>query len=84
MSQKGRMGHHAVVRPDGRAVDVPRPVKYFNRFRETKAMDVQGVPEPGGLQDARCIRHDNPSGQEGSGGMGNHLPGFRKVEHHPV
>ncbi|SVC66407.1 uncharacterized protein METZ01_LOCUS319261, partial [marine metagenome] len=78
------MGHHPVVGPHGLAVHVPRPVQHLDRLGEAEAVGVQGVPELGGLQDARCVRHDDPSGQEGTGGVRNYLPGFRKVEDNSV
>ena len=47
-------------------------------------MFIEGLPETGGLHDARRVGEDDPALAQGLRRMGNHLPGFGKVEQHPV
>ena len=73
------MGDHSMVGPYGRALDVPGSVEDLQR----PAVDPSAperLPGLGGLDDARRVSHDDPSGPKHTLGVRDDAPRLGKVQ----
>ena len=79
------MRHHAVIRPDAPAVNVPGSEERFKGLEEAEGrIRSKRRDDLLHLGDGREKTEEDPARPERRDGMGNHKPGFRQIQDQPV
>src|SRR5687767_14285080 len=60
--QESGVGHHAVIGPDGLALDVPRALQHLERLGHVEPALRQRLAQLRDLDDRREVRHEDPAG----------------------